>query len=91
MAVRDIGWTEIAANQSTEWLVHGFTANEAVTFTIVVFPGIGPGVPFPLGRAAITEVESLQFYGTKAYVIHIQNRAAFSSCDVHLLAMVESF
>jgi hypothetical protein len=91
MAVLDIGWTEIAANQSTEWLVHGFTDRQAVTFTIVVFPGVGAGVPFPLGRAAITQVESLEFFGTKAYVIHIQNHARFNSSDVHLLAIVESF
>ncbi len=90
MAVRDIGWSTIAANQSMNWFIHGFTAKEAVVFSIVVFPGTGVGVPNPAGHATLTQGESFEFFGTKAYTIHIQNNAPFNSCDVHLLAIVES-
>lgn len=91
MAVRDIGWVTIASNSSTSWFVHGFTNNEAVAFSIVVFPGSGPGVPNPSGHATLTQGESFQHVdGTFAYKIYIQNNAPFNSCDVHILAQVDS-
>jgi hypothetical protein len=91
MAVRDIGWDTIAAGGSTNWFVHGFTSNESVTFSIVVFPGQGAGVLFPAGHATLTQGESFQHVdGTKAYKIYIQNNAPFNSCDVHILAQVQS-
>ncbi|PEU23766.1 hypothetical protein [Bacillus wiedmannii] len=91
MAVRDIGWDTIAANQSTSWFIHGFNANESVVFSIVVFPGSGSGVPNPLGHATLTQGESFQHVdGTKAYKIYIRNNAPFNSCNVHILAQVES-
>lgn len=91
MAVRDIGWTTIGANQSMNWFIHGFNANESVVFSIVVFPGSGPGVPNPLGHATLTQGESFEHVdGTKAYKIYISNNAPFNSCNVHVLAQVES-
>jgi hypothetical protein len=92
MAVRDIGWDTIAANGSTSWFIHGFSARECVVFSIVVFPGTGNGVPFPSGHATLTQGESFQHVdGTKAYKIYMRNNAPFNSCDVHILAQVEAF
>jgi len=94
MAVRDIGWTTIAANAGTEWFIHGWAHNEAVTYSIVVFPGTGAGVPFPLGKATLYQGTSQKWDavdGTFAHTIFIQNNAAFNSCNVHLLAKVETF
>jgi hypothetical protein len=91
MAARDILWDSIAANGSTSWFIHGFTDREAVSFSIVVFPGSGPGVPNPAGHAVLTQGESFQHVdGTKAYKVYIQNKAPFNSCTIHLLAQVES-
>jgi hypothetical protein len=90
MAVRDIGWDTLAANGSTNWFIHGFTSSESVVFSIVVFPGFGAGVPFPAGHATLTQGESFEHFGTRAYKIYIQNNAPFNSCDVHILAQVES-
>jgi hypothetical protein len=91
MAVRDIGWISIAPNASFNWFIHGFTAKECVVFSIVVFPGTGPGVPFPQAHATLTQGESFEHVdGTKAYKIYIQNNAPFNSCNVHVLVQVES-
>ncbi|MEU8541043.1 hypothetical protein AB0C52_13815 [Streptomyces sp. NPDC048717] len=91
MAVYDIGWVTIAANGSYPWFIHGFGANDAVVFSIVVFPGTGPGVLYPVGHATLTQGESFEHVdGTKAYKVYIQNNAPFNTCDVHLLAMVET-
>jgi len=94
MAIRDIGWTTIAAKAGTEWFIHGWAHNDAVTYSIVVFPGTGPGVLYPLGRATLYQGTSLKWDavdGTFAHVISIQNNAPFNTCNVHLLAHVESF
>ena len=89
MAVRDYGWDTIAANGSTNWFMHGFGAQESVVFSIVVFPGTG--VPFPKAHATLTQGESFEHVdGTKAYKIYIQNNAPFNSCNIHMLAQVES-
>jgi hypothetical protein len=91
MAVRDIGWVTIAANSSTSWFIHGWTSNEAVTYSIVVFPGSGPGVLSPAAHATLTQGEHFQHVdGTFAQKVYIQNNATFNSCDVHLIAQVES-
>jgi hypothetical protein len=91
MAVREIGWATVAANQSVNWFIHGFTTAEAVAFSIVVFPGSGPGVPFSSGHATLTQGESFRHVdGTQAYKIYIQNNAPFNSCNVRILAQVES-
>ncbi|MBH0779426.1 hypothetical protein [Nocardia bovistercoris] len=91
MAARSIGWDTVAANGSTSWFIHGFTNNEAVSFSIAVFPGTGAGVPNPVGHAVLTQGESFQHVdGTKAYKIYIQNKAPFNTCNVHILAQVES-
>jgi hypothetical protein len=63
-----------------------------VVFSIVVFPGTGAGVLNPVGHATLTQGESFQHVdGTKAYKIYMRNQAPFNSCDVHVLAQVESF
>jgi hypothetical protein len=93
MAAIDIGWTTIAASQSTSWFIHGWGPNDAVTYSIVVFPGTGEGVPFPSGRATLTQGESLKWDavdGSFAHVVYISNLAPFNTCDVHLIAKVES-
>ena len=93
MAVADIGWATIAANENHTWFIHGWGANHAVTYSIVVFPGEGPGVLYPLGRATLTQGESLKWDvvdGTFAHVVYIQNNAPFNSCNVHLIAQYES-
>jgi hypothetical protein len=94
MAVADIGWVTIAANESHEWFIHGWGSNDAVTYSIIVFPGTGPEVPFPLGDATLTQGNSLKWDavdGSFAHRVYIQNNAAFNSCDVHLVAKYESF
>jgi hypothetical protein len=89
MAVRDLGWDTIAANGSTSWFIHGWGSNESVVFSIVVFPGTG--VSNPVGHATLTQGESFQHVdGTKAYKIYMQNNAPFNSCNVHVLAQVET-
>jgi hypothetical protein len=89
MAVEDMGWDTLAANGSTSWFIHGFTSSESVVFSIVVFGGTG--FPTPLGHATLTQGESFEHVdGTKAYKIYLQNNAPFNSCDVHILAQVES-
>lgn len=92
MPVRDIGWTTLAANAGTEWFIHGWGSNDAVTYSIVVFPGTGPGVPFPLAKATLSQgtAQKWNVDGTFAHTIFIQNNAGFNSCDVHLLAQVET-
>ncbi|MGW1987783.1 hypothetical protein ACWCPJ_35915 [Streptomyces collinus] len=91
MPVHDMLWDSIAANQSINWFLHGFGADEAVTFSIAVFPGTGEGVLTPTAHATLTQGESFEHVdGTKAYKIYIQNNAPFNSCDVHVLAIVES-
>jgi len=88
MAVRDEGWTTIAANSSTSWFIHGYTDKEAVTYSIVVFPGTGSN---PLAHATLTQGEHFQHVdGTFARKIYITNNAPFNSCDVHILSIVES-
>jgi hypothetical protein len=91
MAVYDEGWDTIAANGSTNWFIHGFSSQESVVFSIVVFPGTGEGVLYPVAHATLTQGESFEHVdGTKAYKIYMQNNAPFNSCDVHVLAQVES-
>ena len=93
MAVADIGWVTIAANSNFEWFIHGWAATDAVTYSIVVFPGTGPGVLFPLGDATLTQGNSIKWDavdGTFAHRVFIQNNAPFNSVNVHLIASVES-
>ncbi|WP_328413896.1 hypothetical protein OG542_26245 [Streptomyces violaceus] len=91
MAVFDIGSATVSANGSLDWFIHGFTNKQAVAFSIVVFPGTGPGVPFPKAHATLRQGESFQHVdGTKAYKVYIQNHAPFNTCNLRLLAQVES-
>lgn len=92
MAAEDIGWTTIAANSNVAWFIHGWGATDAVTYSIVVFPGTGAGVQFPEAHATLTQGESFQWNvdGTFAHTVQIRNNAPFNSCDVHLIASVES-
>jgi hypothetical protein len=93
MAVADIGWATIAANANMEWFIHGWSSTDAVTYSIIAFPGTGEGVPFPAGHATLTQGESLKWDavdGTFAHKVYIQNNAPFNSCDVHLIARYES-
>lgn len=88
MAVADIGWANIAENSSLAWFIHGWNSTDAVTYSIVVFPGTGPE-----GHATLTQGECLKWDavdGTFAHKVYIQNNAPFSSCDVHLIARYES-
>jgi hypothetical protein len=91
MAVLDIGWTSIAANSSTEWFIHGYSNRQAVTYSIVVFPGSGDGVLYPKADATLYQGRYVQHVdGTFAQVVTIRNNAPFNSCNVNLLAQVES-
>jgi hypothetical protein len=91
VAVEDFGSVEIAANGSFAWFIHGFGPTDAVTFSIVVFPGTGAGVPNPVGHATLTQGETFQQVdGTHAFKVYIQNNAPFNSCDFRLLAQVET-
>jgi hypothetical protein len=93
MAIRDEGWITLAANSSTSWFIHGYGATEAVTYSIVVFPGTGAGVPFPGAHATLTQGESFKWVevdGTFAYKVYITNLEPFNSIDVHLLSSVQS-
>ena len=91
MAVLDIGWTSLAANSSTDWFIHGYNHLQAVTYSVGDIPGSGPGVPFPKADATLFQGRYVQAVdGTFAQVITIRNNAPFNSCNVHLLAQVES-
>jgi len=72
------------------WFVHGWGAADAVTYSIVVFPGTG--VSFPEAHATLTQGESFKWNvdGTFAHTVQIRNNAPFNSCDIHLIAIVES-
>ncbi|MEW2303924.1 hypothetical protein AB0958_28830 [Streptomyces sp. NPDC006655] len=60
-------------------------------YSIIVFPGEGEGVPNPVAHATLTQGESFQHVdGTTAYKFYIQNNAPFNSCNVHVLAQVDS-
>lgn len=91
MSVVDIGWTTVGANESTGWFNHGWNSNQSVVYSIIVFPGEGEGVPNPVAHATLTQGESFQHVdGTTAYKFYIQNNAPFNSCNVHVLAQVDS-
>jgi hypothetical protein len=91
MAVMDIFSTSIAANSSWSLFDHGFAANQAVTYSIIVFPGEGQGVLNPAAHATLTQGETFQHVdGTVARKIYVQNNAPFNSVDVHVIAIVES-
>jgi hypothetical protein len=81
----------IAANGSHSWFVHGWNNREAVTYSIIVFPGSGAGVLYPKAHATLTQGEHFQHVnGTFAQKVYIKNNAPFNSCNVHLIAQVES-
>jgi len=91
MAVVDLGWATVAANSSFQWFIHGWSSNQAVTYSIVVFGAPAPGVLNPLGKATLTQGETYRHVDdTLAHLVYIQNNAPFNPCDVHLLAQVES-
>jgi len=92
MAVSDIGWTTLAPNENHEWFIHGWNATDAVTYSIVVFPGTGPGVLNPLADATLTQGNSIKWNvdGTFAHRVYIKNNAPFNTVNVHLLARHES-
>ena len=91
MPVADQGWMTIAANSSAEWFIHGYSATESVTYSIVVFGAPAPGVLNPAAHATLTQGESFRHVdGTFAYKVYIRNNAPFNPCNVHLLAKVES-
>ena len=54
----DIFSTSIAANSSWSLFDHGFTSKQAVTYSIIVFPGQGPGVLNPVAHATLTQGET---------------------------------
>jgi hypothetical protein len=82
MAVRFIGSTSIAKHDSTDWFIHGYSSKEAVTYSIVVFPGFGEGVPFPLADATLFQGRYVQAEdGTFGQVVTIRNNAPFNSCN----------
>lgn len=92
MAVIDYGWYTIAPNGQQSVFCHGFQHNQAASFSIVVFPGTGEGVPFPAAHASLSQGEYFKHVdGTFAQKVYIKNLAPFNSCNVHLLAQVESF
>jgi hypothetical protein len=92
MAVRSIGWATINANSSMDWFIHGFTNRESVVFSLVVFPGSGPGVLYPKADATLYQGRHVKHVdGTFAQVVTIRNNAPFNTCNVNLLAQVESF
>ncbi|MFD7936628.1 hypothetical protein ACFV4T_19205 [Streptomyces sp. NPDC059755] len=89
MAVLDVGWLTIGPNGSGSWFNHGYTAQDSVHYSIVVF-GVG-GFPAPLGKATLTQGEAYEHVdGTKAYKVYVQNNAPSNSVNVHILAQVES-
>lgn len=80
MAINEIGWDTLAPNSSSSWFIHGYTAYEAVTFSIVVSGNVNPG------HATLTQGESIEHVDrTKAYKIYIQNNAPTSTTYVRIL------
>ncbi|UGT55185.1 hypothetical protein [Nocardia asteroides] len=60
-----------------------------MTYSIVVFPG--SGVPYPKADATIYQGRYVQHVdGTFGQVVTIRNNAPFNTCNVNLLAQVES-
>lgn len=91
MAVSDIAWVTVAANGTFDMFVHGWSDKEAVCFSIIPFPGSGPGVLYPTGHATVSQGETLKHVdGTWGRYVHIQNNAPFNTCDVHIIAQSES-
>jgi hypothetical protein len=91
MPAEDYGWVTLAANSGTDWFIHGWSENDAMTYSIVVVPGSGEGVPNPLGAATLTQGQYWQHVdGTFAQTVHIQNNAPFNSCSVRLLSVYDS-
>ena len=82
----------IAPNGSTSVFLHGYSNNEAVNYSAVVYAGFGEGVPFPKGHATVTQGETFRHVdGTVARKVYVQNNAPFNSCTVDILQQVESF
>jgi hypothetical protein len=91
MAVLSIGWATVAANASMDWFIHGYNNKQAVTYSLVVFPGTGAGVPYPKADATLYQGRYTKHVdGTFAQVITIKNNAPFNTVNVNLLAQVES-
>ncbi len=77
----------IAPNSQAELFNHGWDVTDAVNYSIVVYAGSGPGVPFPVGHATVTEGETrMHVNGTVGRHVYIRNNAPFNSCTVDVLA-----
>jgi hypothetical protein len=82
----------IAANSSTSVFLHGYSNNQAVSYSAVVTGLSAPGVLTPLARVIVTQGETFRHVdGTVARKVYIQNLAPFNPCAVDLLQIVESF
>lgn len=82
----------IAPNGSNNVFIHGYSNNQAVNYSAVVYAGSGPGVPFPAGHMNMTQGETFRHVdGTVARKVYVQNLAPFNSCTIDILEMSEVF
>jgi hypothetical protein len=82
----------IAPNSGNNVFIHGYSNNQAVNYSAVVYPGSGPGVLFPLGHVNMTQGETFRHVdGTVARKVYVQNLAPFNSCTVDILETIETF
>lgn len=91
-AARVYRFDYIAPNGGNNVFIHGYSNNDAVSYSAVVYPGSGDGVPNPAGHMTMTQGETFRHVdGTVARKVYVQNLAPFNSCTIDIVEMVESF
>ena len=90
-AWREYRWDYIGPGAGVSVFIHGYSANEAVAYSAVVYPLQGDAY-FPLGHINMSDGEVFQHVdGTVARKIYVQNLAPFNPCAVDLNIMAESY
>lgn len=85
-------WDYVAPNSAASVFIHGYGNREAVAYSAVVYAGSGAGVLYPLGRAIMTEGDTVRHVdGTIGRIVNVRNLAPFNSCTVDVLVQRESF
>jgi len=84
-------WDYIAPYTSVSVYIHGYTWQEAVAYSAVVYPLQGEAYT-PWGAISMTQTDSyLHVDGTIARVINVQNLAPFNPCTVNINMLFDSY
>jgi hypothetical protein len=90
-AWREFRWDYIGPGASVSVYIHGYSANETVVYSAVVYPLEGDAY-IPLGHVNLTQTEVYQHVdGTVAHKVYVQNLASFNPCEVDINVMAEGF